>query len=62
MGNGTSRVRVVGFGPMCGIDGLGQDKSHGIGQSIRAQRSRAQSAFNWRVINPKRDYTFKLMS
>ena len=39
----------LGLGLRCGTDGLGKYKTHGIDQSIRAQRSRARSAFNWRV-------------
>ena len=39
----------LGAGPRCGTDALGQYKTHGIGQSIRAQRGRARSALSLRV-------------
>ena len=40
----------LGSGPRCGTDRLGQYKTYGIVQSIRAQRGRARSALYKRVV------------
>ena len=42
-------MRPLRSGPKGGTDGVGQYKTPGIGDSIRAQRGRARSALFYRV-------------
>ena len=50
MRRGTSPQGYLGAGPRVGTDGVGEYKTLGMQEPIRAQRGRARSALFYRVI------------